>query len=113
MLNTQRWSGCHGSTHLAYSNRLGTFRQRSTKHSFKSRLRNFSSQQLRLEHSNNRASDEPGAIHIVFSGPMSELRQTLTIPATHRTRTTGILVIPAAPSESLDPCGLATWRPEF
>src|SRR6185312_14915331 len=63
MLNTQHWSGCHGSTHLAYSNRSAIFRQRSTKRSFKSSLRNSRSQRRRLEHSNNRASDKPGAIH--------------------------------------------------
>src|SRR6185437_12697263 len=63
MLNTQHWSGCHGSTHLAYSNRSAIFRQRSTKRSFKSSVRNSRSQRRRLEHSNNRASDKPGTIH--------------------------------------------------
>src|SRR6185312_7557880 len=64
-LNTQHWSGCHGSTHLAYSNRSAIFRQRSTKRSFKSSVRNSRSQRRRLEHSNNRASDKPGAIQTV------------------------------------------------
>jgi len=64
MFNTQRGSGCHGSTHLAYSNRSAIFRQRSTRHNFKSSVSNSRSQYLRLEHSNNRVSGNPGAIQI-------------------------------------------------
>jgi len=52
MLNTQRCSGCHGSTHLAYSNHSDTFRQLSTKRSFKSSFRNFKRRRSPLEYSN-------------------------------------------------------------
>lgn len=56
--NERRSSGCHGSTRVACWNRSGNFPQRSTKRSF----RNSRQRQILLEHSNNRVSDEPGAI---------------------------------------------------